>query len=166
MERPRARKVMTWAAAVATAASVTVMGVSPSSAATGTGATVVHLHASALNAVSGQHITFYTTVSPKVAGGAAPSGTVTFGGAVTPAVTAVLAKNATTGQQEAKTIAGFAPGSYTVSATYSGDATYVSYGPVNVTVTVSKANTTMTVTVTQSATRPGYWTIAAKAVSY
>lgn len=155
------RSVTSWAGAVAAVAAMMFVGAASSAAATGTGATVVRLHASTLTAVSGQHITFYTTVAPAL-GGAAPTGTVTFGGAVTPAVTVPLVKNITTGKQEAKTVAGFFPGSYTVTATYNGDAAYAAHGPISVTVTVTKANTTTTVTAVQSTIYPGHWTITAK----
>jgi hypothetical protein len=156
------RSVTVWTSAVAAVAALMFVGAASSAAATGTGATVVRLHASTLSAVSGQHITFYTTVAPAVTGGAAPTGTVTFGGAITPAVTVALVKNITTGKQEAKTVAGFAPGGYTVTATYNGDAAYAAHAPISVSVTVTKASTTTTVTAVQSTTHPGHWTITAK----
>lgn len=142
------------------ASALVFSGISAASA-TGTAASVTHLHASTLSAVSGQRVTFYATVSPAITGGPAPTGTVTFAGAVAP-VSVPLVKNATTGEQEAKIVASVKVGTFTVTATYNGDATYAAGATRTITVTVGKANTATTMTATQSTVSAGHWTVTIK----
>jgi hypothetical protein len=139
------------------AAGLVFSGIGAASA-SGTAASVTRLHASTLSAVSGQHVTFYATVSPAIAGAPTPTGSVTFAGAIAP-VSVPLTTNATTGKPEAKIVTGVKVGTFTITATYNGDSTYAAGATQSVTVTVAKANTSTTMTATQSSVSPGHWTV-------
>ncbi len=116
-----------------------------SSVATGTTASATSLSASATNIAPGAALTLTATVSG-AAGAATPSGAVTFYDGDTQLGTSTLASGVAT-----YATSSLAVGTHSITASYSGDTTYMPSNSSAVTITVASLPATITTPITTAA---------------
>ena len=111
--------------------------------------------------IYGQSVTFTATVAPAAPGSGGPSGTVSFA-----AGSAVLGTSAVTGGVATFTTAALGAGTYSVTATYGGDASFLgSANAAALTQAVSKAASTTTLTSSPAIPTAGQLTTFSASVS-
>ena len=117
---------------------------SPVTAAGGQISTTTSLTSSSFAVSYGTAITLTSTVTPSSSAGVQPTGTVTF----TASGQGVVGTGTVTGGQATLTLSNLAVGTYTLTASYGGDATYSSsVSTTSVIVTVSLVNATLAATI-------------------
>lgn len=126
-------------------------------AAAGTVPTRTVLVVTHVPAVTGQPV-FLRGAVKKTGTGAVPTGTVTFLDGTTAVTTVTLVA----GSAVAKTSHGFTAGSHSLTARYSGDATYAASTSNRVVITVGKAKTQAKVTFTKAASAGMYNIVVAE----
>lgn len=125
-------------------------------------ATKTVITSSSPTSVFGQPVTFTATVSVQAPGAGAPSGTITFSDGTTELGT--VAVDSGTGFQASLTTAGLSVGQHAITATYSGDDSFLGSDDSN-TQTVLKAQTSTLVTSSNNPSSSGQATVFTASIS-